>query len=139
MKGIPGFGRAGGAPLFLLLLGIAGCLTPRAPVSYREEAGGHNSAVTLIEAPAPKIYAAVLRVLQKYAEETVILARNDPHFRIETLKGLQHLNITVTPDGTRGRLAITSDAGRNNSSYTDQALITTQQICYELGVRYTLQ
>jgi hypothetical protein len=112
----------------------AGCMTASAPIRYSEGGGGRNTASTRIEAPATTIYAAVLRVLKKNATETVILERNDTRYEIVAVKGLQRVQINVLPEGNSGKLNITSDAGKDNSPYTDQALITTEQVCNELGV-----
>ena len=111
----------------------------RAPTSaglvvYTRGASQHTATIQIPRPPA-EVYSAMLRIITRHPELTVI---NDDkkHYLLEVAKGEEHLTGQATElDANSTLFFIWADAGASGQTGKNLALRAAQEICAELKIQ----
>jgi len=131
----------------LIVVGLIGVLTMlgctygamKAPTSaglvvYTRGASLHTATIQIARPPA-EVYSAMLRIITRHPELTVI---NDDkkHYLLEVAKGEEHLTGQATElDANSTLFFIWADAGASGKTGKNLALRAAQEICAELKIQ----
>lgn len=116
-----------------LTFGLNACFGPTSKITYRRDQDTvHTTATATFKLKPAYVYRTVLHVLES-AGDVVITSRDDAARTVTAAKNFQNIRIDVRPAGNSSQVTITSDPGPTVSPNTDEALVTMQEICSELG------
>lgn len=133
-------GRPAGLTLALMALAIVlpGCITAAVTGAVIYVAGTLQYTATVeLKAPPDKVYAAMLRILERRTDIKVD-KRDDAKLKLEISKGKNQATAAVAKlaDANSSELTVTARENETDMSHKDLALKVVQQVCDELGVKY---
>lgn len=133
-------GRRSTGPMLVLMglaLVLSGCITAAVATTIIVVAGTMQYTATVeVSAPPDKVYAAMLRILERRPDVTV-KDRDDEHRHLEVSKGKNtaKAEVKLAKSGLT-ELTVTARENETDMSHKELALKVVQQVCDELGVKY---
>jgi hypothetical protein len=136
----PGLGSLKGlmAALVFSAVVLPGCITAAVTTAVIMVAGtAQYTAKVEVKAPPDRVYAAMLRILERRTDVTVD-KRDDAKFQLEVSKGKNKASAQVAKltAGDLSELKVTARENETDMSHKELALKIVQQVCDELGVKY---
>lgn len=134
-----GPGRRTGLAVALVALVtiVQGCITAAVATAVIYVAGTTQyTAKVQVNASPDKVYAAMLRILDRRPDVTVE-KRDDIKHKLEIAKGKNHATAQVELAGSGlAELKVTARENETDASHKELAMKIVQQVCDDLGVKY---